>query len=68
MAKREKMRPSAGGNASAGHIDARMKANSRAGSLFGANPGSVTVAEGVDLTEPVFCDEIDAETGAEIRR
>jgi len=32
-------------------------------SLFGANPGSVTVADGVDLTEAVFQDEIDAETG-----
>jgi hypothetical protein len=37
-------------------------------SLFGANLGSVTVADGVDLTEPVFQDEIDAETGAEMNR
>jgi hypothetical protein len=35
-------------------------------SLFGANPGSVTVAEDIDPTEPVFQDGFDTETGAEI--
>jgi len=32
----------------------------RPGSLFGANPGSVTVREGVDLTAPIP-EEMDAE-------
>jgi hypothetical protein len=36
--------------------------------LFGANAGSVRVRAGVDLTQPVLDDEMDAETGAEIRR
>jgi hypothetical protein len=40
----------------------------RAGSLFGAHPGSVRVREGVDLTAPVLDVASDAETGAEIRR
>ena len=41
----------------------------RRGSLFGAHPGSVVIAEGVDLTEPVFDpDDFDALTGAEIDR
>jgi hypothetical protein len=42
--------------------------NARMGSLFGAHRGSVRVAEGVDLTAPVFEDESDAETGAEVAR
>ncbi len=46
----------------------RLLEEARKVSLFGANPGSVTIAEGIDLTEPVFQDEIDAETGAEINR
>ena len=38
-------------------------------SLFGAHPGSVWIAEGVDLTAPTFEDEeFDAETGREIDR
>jgi hypothetical protein len=32
----------------------------RSGSLFGANPGSVTLREGVDLTAPIP-EEMDAE-------
>jgi hypothetical protein len=41
----------------------------RTGSLFGRHPGSVTVAEGVDLTEPQFdMEESDAWTGREIDR
>jgi hypothetical protein len=32
----------------------------RSGSLFGANPGSVIVREGVDLTAPILEDEMDA--------
>jgi hypothetical protein len=41
----------------------------RTGSLFGRHPGSVTVAEGVDLTEPTFDnEEFDAWTGREIDR
>ena len=35
----------------------------RSGSLFGAQKGSVVVAEGVDLTEPVLQDVMDAEMG-----
>lgn len=40
----------------------------RNGSLFGAHPGSVRTREGVDLTSPVIDDEMDAESGREIRR
>jgi hypothetical protein len=40
----------------------------RSGSLFGAHPGSVRFREDVDLTSPVFEDELDAETGREIDR
>jgi hypothetical protein len=38
----------------------------RAGSLFGRHRGSVTVREGVDLTEPVFDEPTDAQTGREV--
>jgi len=38
----------------------------RKGSLFGAHRGSVTVAEGVDLTQPTFDELTDAETGREL--
>jgi hypothetical protein len=38
----------------------------RSGSLFGAHRGSVYVREGVDLTEPVFDELTDAETGREL--
>jgi hypothetical protein len=40
----------------------------RARPLFGANPGSVKVRHGVDLTQPVIDMEIDAESGQEVRR
>jgi hypothetical protein len=42
--------------------------HARKGSLFGRHPGSVRIREGVDLTAPVFDDEMDAETGREIDR
>jgi hypothetical protein len=35
--------------------------DARSGSLFAAHPGSVRVREGVDLTAPVFNEELDAE-------
>ena len=38
-------------------------AHERSGSLFGAHKGSVTIAEGVDLTAPVLQDAMDAEAG-----
>jgi hypothetical protein len=38
----------------------------RKGSLFGVLRGSVQVREGVDLTEPVFDEPTDAETGKEL--
>jgi hypothetical protein len=34
--------------------------NARVGSLFGANSGSVTVRDGVDLTIPILKDAMDA--------
>jgi hypothetical protein len=41
--------------------------DARVGSLFGLHPGSVTVAEGVDLvTETAFDELTDAETGREL--
>ncbi len=40
----------------------------RAGSLFGAHPGSVRVADGVDLLAPALDDEPDAQTGLELAR
>jgi hypothetical protein len=40
----------------------------RAGSLFGAHPGSVRVRDGVDLVAPALDVEPDAETGREIER
>jgi hypothetical protein len=42
--------------------------DARAGSLFGAHPGSVRTREGVDLTAPALDVEPDAETGREIQR
>jgi hypothetical protein len=42
--------------------------SARTGSLFGVLAGSVRVRPGVDLTQPVLDDEMDAETGREIRR
>jgi hypothetical protein len=43
-----------------------LEQNTRAGSLFGAHPGSVKVQPGVDLTEPVLDVEPDAQSGREI--
>ncbi len=40
----------------------------RAGSVFGAHPGSVRVREGVDLLAPALDIEPDAETGRDIER
>ncbi len=40
--------------------------DARKGTLFGAHRGSVTIREGVDLTEPVPDDLSDAETGREL--
>jgi hypothetical protein len=45
-----------------------LEQNARAGSLFGAHPGSVKVQDGVDLTAPVLEVEPDAESGREIER
>ena len=45
-----------------------LEETARAGSLFGAHPGSVRVREGVDLTAPALDVEPDAETGHEIER
>jgi hypothetical protein len=38
--------------------------DARSGSLFGANRGSVTVREDVDLTAPILDDPVDAEVSA----
>jgi hypothetical protein len=45
-----------------------LEQNARAGSLFGAHPGSVKVADGVDLTAPALDVEPDAESGRELVR
>jgi hypothetical protein len=45
-----------------------LERDARAGTLFGAHPGSVHVRDGVDLTAPVLEDPLDAETGHEIDR
>ena len=45
-----------------------LEQDARAGSLFGAHPGSVRVRDGVDLTAPVFDETLDAESGEEIDR
>ncbi len=45
-----------------------LEETARAGSLFGAHPGSVRVREGVDVVAPVLDVEPDAETGREIER
>lgn len=45
-----------------------LEQEARAGSLFGAHPGSVKFREDVDLAAPVPPDELDAETGKEIER
>jgi hypothetical protein len=43
-----------------------LEREERVGSLFGANPGSVQVADGVDLTAPVLDVEPDAQSGLEL--
>jgi hypothetical protein len=45
-----------------------LERNARAGSLFGAHPGSVRTHDGVDLVSPILDVEPDAETGREIDR
>ena len=45
-----------------------LERHARAGSLFGAHPGSVRVREDVDLTASVLEDASEAESGAEINR
>jgi hypothetical protein len=45
-----------------------LEQDARAGSLFGAHPGSVRVNEGVDLIASALDVEPDAETGREIER
>ena len=37
-------------------------------SPFGADPGSVKVLRGVDLTQPIINPQTDAENGREVRR
>lgn len=45
-----------------------LEEDARAGSLFGAHPGSVRVREGVDLIAPVLDVEPDAQSGREVER
>ena len=45
-----------------------LEQNARAGSLFGAHPGSVRVHKGVDLIAPALDIEPDARTGREVER
>jgi hypothetical protein len=45
-----------------------LERNARAGSLFGAHPGSVRVRAGVDLIAPALDVGPDAETGREVER
>lgn len=45
-----------------------LEQHARAGSLFGAHPGSVRVRDGVDLTAPILDIEPEASTGREIDR
>ena len=40
--------------------------DARTGTLFGRQRGSVRIADGVDLTAPIFEGETDAETGREL--
>jgi hypothetical protein len=42
--------------------------DARAGSLFGAHPGSVHIRDGVDLTAPTLDVEPEAALGREIDR
>lgn len=45
-----------------------LEQDARAGSLFGAHPGSVRTHEGVDLIAPALDIQPDAETGREVER
>jgi hypothetical protein len=45
-----------------------LEQSARAGSLFGAHPGSVRVRDGVDLSAPALDVEPDAESGLETAR
>jgi hypothetical protein len=45
-----------------------LERQARAGSLFGAHPGSVRVCEDVDLTGPALDVEPDAQSGRETDR
>ena len=42
--------------------------SARTGTLFGYQPDSVRLRAGVDLTEPLFDDPLDAEPGREFER
>lgn len=45
-----------------------LEREDRKGSLFGAHPGSVRVADGVDLLAPALDVEPEAQTGVELAR
>lgn len=45
-----------------------LEQHARAGTLFGAHPGSVRVRAGVDLVSAGLDDALDAETGRELAR
>nr|WP_294528760.1 hypothetical protein [uncultured Rhodopila sp.] len=42
--------------------------DARTGTLFGHQPGSVRISDGVDLTAPIFDEPTDAGTGRELER
>ena len=48
--------------------NARRDGSARVGSLFGAQPGSVRVRDGIDLIAPALDVEPDAERGREVER
>ena len=48
-------------------LRALLASQNRTGSLFGAHAGSVIEQDGTDLLAPVLADDMDAETGAELR-
>jgi hypothetical protein len=43
-----------------------LASDTRSGTLFGRQPGSVRVREAVDLTAPAFDEPTDEETGCEL--
>jgi hypothetical protein len=45
-----------------------LQSTARAGSLFGAHPGSIKVAPGADLVAPALDNELDIEAGRETER